>query len=202
MNAKPFAPKLFAVSVSCSIWPCVAQAKPLAFSAFTTPPAVSTADRNTLNLLSLKSVVKSTNSIPNRVSGLSTPNRSIASMYGIRGNGVGIFSPRAASQTCASKPSINAYISSRSMKLISKSICVNSGCRSARKSSSRKHFANWKYRSTPATINICLNCCGDCGNAKNLPGLTRDGTRYSRAPSGVLLNRIGVSTSRKPFASK
>ena len=32
----------------------------------------------------------------------------------------------------------------------SMSICVNSGCRSARKSSSRKHFAIWKYFSTPA----------------------------------------------------
>lgn len=34
--------------------------------------------------------------------------------------------------------------------------CVNSGCLSALKSSSRKHRAIWKYRSKPAAINICL----------------------------------------------
>jgi hypothetical protein len=35
-----------------------------------------------------------------------------------------------------------------------------------------------------------------------LPGCRRLGTRKSRAPSGVLLQRMGVSISRKPFSSK
>src|SRR5260370_3105592 len=30
----------------------------------------------------------------------------------------------------------------------------------------------------------CLNSCGDCGRAYQLPGLRRTGTRKSRAPSG------------------
>jgi len=40
--------------------------------------------------------------------------------------------------------------------------------RSARASSSRKHGAIWKYRSNPATIRSCLNCCGACGSGVRL----------------------------------
>ena len=39
---------------------------------------------------------------------------------------------------------------------------------------------------------------GDCGKAKKWPGRTREGTRKSRAPSGVDLISVGVSTSVKP----
>ena len=35
-----------------------------------------------------------------------------------------------------------------------------------------------------------------------LPGRERLGTRKSRAPSGVLLERIGVSISTKPCSSR
>ena len=42
-----------------------------------------------------------------------------------------------------------ANTSSRVANDISTSICVNSGWRSARRSSSRKHFTIWKYRSVP-----------------------------------------------------
>ncbi len=31
----------------------------------------------------------------------------------------------------------------------------------------------------------CLNSCGDCGSAYQLPGRSRTGTTKSRAPSGV-----------------
>ena len=48
---------------------------------------------------------------------------------------------------------------------ISRSICVNSGWRSARKSSSRKQRTIWKYLSKPLTIRSCLKICGDCGSA-------------------------------------
>ncbi len=47
-----------------------------------------------------------------------------------------------------------------------------------------------------------MNCCGDCGSAYTLPRCSREGTRKSRAPSGVLFVSIGVSTSTNPCASK
>ena len=51
----------------------------------------------------------------------------------------------------------------------------------------------------PATISSCLNSCGLCGRAYQLPGWSRAGTRKSRAPSGVERVRVGVSTSTKPW---
>ena len=54
---------------------------------------------------------------------------------------------------------------------ISRSIWVNSGCRSARRSSSRKQRTIWKYLSNPEIIRICLNSCGDCGKRVKAPGL-------------------------------
>ena len=53
----------------------------------------------------------------------------------------------------------------------------------------------------PATISNCLNNCGDCGRAYQLPGCNRTGTRKSRAPSGVERVRYGVSISKKPSPS-
>ena len=50
-------------------------------------------------------------------------------------------------------------------------------------------------------MSICLNSWGDWGRAKNVPGDRRDGTRKSRAPSGVDRVSVGVSTSTKPAAS-
>ena len=50
----------------------------------------------------------------------------------------------------------------------------------------------------PATISSCLNSCGLCGRAYQLPGCSRAGTRKSRAPSGVERVSVGVSTSTKP----
>ena len=49
----------------------------------------------------------------------------------------------------------------------------------------------------PATINNCLNSCGDCGSAYQEPGCNRTGTKKSLAPSGVERVRYGVSISRK-----
>ena len=48
---------------------------------------------------------------------------------------------------------------------ISMSTWVNSGWRSARRSSSRKQRTIWKYLSIPATIRICLKIWGDWGSA-------------------------------------
>ena len=75
------------------------------------------------------------------------------------------FSPRAAFQTRVQQPFDQRVHVLAVMKLISTSICVNSGWRSARRSSSRKHLGDLEIASTPATISICLNCCGDCGSA-------------------------------------
>ena len=47
-------------------------------------------------------------------------------------------------------------------------------------------------------MSSCLNSCGDCGRAYQEPGLSRAGTRKSRAPSGVLRVSVGVSISRNP----
>ena len=83
----------------------------------------------------------SCSSIPKRISGLSEPNLSIASCHVIRWIG---------SFTSMSSTSLNRYArnlsftsitSSTSTKESSISICVNSGCLSARRSSSRKHLA-------------------------------------------------------------
>ncbi len=46
-------------------------------------------------------------------------------------------------------------------------------------------------------MSSCLNSCGDCGSAYQEPGFSRAGTRKSRAPSGVDLVSVGVSTSTK-----
>jgi hypothetical protein len=67
---------------------------------------------------------------------LSVPNRRIASSYVIRG--IGVLRSWPASRHSATRiSSDSAMMSSWSMKLISMSSWVNSGCRSARKSSSR-----------------------------------------------------------------
>ena len=84
----------------------------------------------------------SNNSNPKRVSGLSEPNLSIASCQGIWING-GFTSTPAALKVSTIKPSTHLITSCCSTKDISRSIWVNSGCLSARKSSSRKHFAIW-----------------------------------------------------------
>src|SRR5918993_1668598 len=52
----------------------------------------------------------------------------------------------------------------------------------------------------PATISSCLNSCGLCGRAYQEPGLSRAGTRKSRAPSGVERVSVGVSISTKSRA--
>ena len=47
----------------------------------------------------------------------------------------------------------------------------------------------------------CFQSCGDCGKAKKEPGSLREGTRNSRAPSGVDGIKNGVSTSTNPLVS-
>ena len=71
----------------------------------------------------------------------------------------------ATSQTRCTSGSITSKMRSCCGNDISRSICVNSGWRSARRSSSRKQRTIWKYFSKPLTISSCLKICGDCGSA-------------------------------------
>ena len=83
--------------------------------------------------------------MPKRTSGLSTPKRSMASCHVRRGNGV-VMAPRKPLADHAEEMarSSTAKTSSSSTKDISRSSWVNSGWRSARRSSSRMQRAIWK----------------------------------------------------------
>ncbi|MBR1996893.1 MAG: hypothetical protein IJ993_00605, partial [Akkermansia sp.] len=48
-------------------------------------------------------------------------------------------------------------------------------------------------------MSSCLYCCGACGRALNVLGVRRLGTKKSRAPSGVLLERMYVNADRLRF---
>ncbi len=91
---------------------------------------------NTRNGVSLKYSATSTSSIPKRRSGLSEPNRRIASAYVMRGIGVATSTPMS-SHAALTTASPTSMTSSWSTNDISTSSWVNSGWRSARKSSSR-----------------------------------------------------------------
>src|SRR5205085_2019176 len=64
--------------------------------------------------------------------------------YAMRWHGIAIGTPSASSHSAVTSSSTSARKSSCETKDISRSICVNSGCRSSRRSSSRKHFTIWK----------------------------------------------------------
>ncbi len=67
----------------------------------------------------------------------------MASAYGIRGNGRGTSTPISA-KIAAMHGSIRLEDQLLVANEISTSTCVNSGWRSARRSSSRKHWTIWK----------------------------------------------------------
>ncbi len=90
--------------------------------------------------------------MPKRRSGLSLPYLAIDSSKGMRRNGRGISIPSTSFQSRTTSPSMTSKMSFCSTKLISTSIWVNSGCRSTRRSSSRKQRTIWKYRSNPAIM--------------------------------------------------
>ena len=141
IQAMPFAPFSAAMSASFSTSPRLQSPAPFALMAFTTPPDCATLE-NTLKPVSLTMSVMSCSSMPKRVSGRSLPKRSMASEYCMRCSGKTCSTPTASS-TSAITPSIMSMTSSPCTKLISMSTWVNSGWRSARRSSSRKHRAIW-----------------------------------------------------------
>ena len=141
--ARPFAPYVFANSTRASIFlrgiaPC-----PYALIPRTDPP-FSSAPVNTPNPQPLTTSLISFNSIPKRRSGLSEPKRFIASIHVIRRIGSFTSTSRISLNNFARSLSFTSITSSTSTKDNSISICVNSGCLSARRSSSRKHLAIWK----------------------------------------------------------
>mmetsp|Transcript_13138 Transcript_13138/g.44488 ORF Transcript_13138/g.44488 Transcript_13138/m.44488 type:complete len:337 (+) Transcript_13138:356-1366(+) len=106
-------------------------------------PTTYSASSNTLKFLPLTTSVSSCSFIPNRRSGLSMPYWSMASCQVIRGKG-GRSTPLVSLKSARIIDSKVRSTSSWVTKESSQSICVNSGCRSARSSSSRKHFTIWK----------------------------------------------------------
>ncbi len=90
------------------------------------------------------SSVRTTCSSPKRRSGLSLPYFAMDSSKFIRMNGVGTSMSRISFHSRWMRPSMMVKTSSWVTKLISTSIWVNSGCRSRRRSSSRKHLTIWK----------------------------------------------------------
>ena len=108
-----------------------------------TTPFASSASRNGANVVAANAGVSSWISIPKRRSGLSEPYLPIASLYGIRGSGSGTSTPisaKAALITGSIRPKTMSGVANE----ISTSTWVNSGWRSARRSSSRKQRAIWK----------------------------------------------------------
>ena len=135
----PFAPTCgrFTKSVSSSSCLRVYEAQP-----GTQIPPIYSALLNTAKSLVRARRVRSANFIPKRISGLSQPYCSIASCHVIRGN-AGISIPLISLKRWRIISSKIPSTSSRSTNDISQSIWVNSGWRSARRSSSRKHFTIW-----------------------------------------------------------
>jgi hypothetical protein len=108
--------------------------------ALTTPPAVN-AWSNTLTVLPATAALTSSSSSPNRTSGLSLPYLPMASAYVMRRKGVARSTPLTCLNMALTSPSMVPRMPSWSVQAISRSSCVNSGCRSARRSSSRKQRA-------------------------------------------------------------
>mmetsp|Transcript_6209 Transcript_6209/g.21831 ORF Transcript_6209/g.21831 Transcript_6209/m.21831 type:complete len:378 (+) Transcript_6209:175-1308(+) len=109
---------------------------------FTTPPA-STAFENTAKPHPRAASVTSYSSRPNLRSGLSEPYDPIASAYDMRRNGLGRSTPAASLNAAAVSSSARSMMASCGANATSMSSCVNSGCLSALRSSSRKHRATW-----------------------------------------------------------
>jgi len=77
------------------------------------------------------------------------------------------------------------------------SIWVNSGWRSARRSSSGSHFTIWKIPVVAGDHEELLDELGGLGQRRTAP-VHAAGNEVILAPSGVDLVRKGVSTSRNP----
>ena len=143
-NVSPPAPPAFTTSSYLRSWVPEISAPPAITIAAAVPPGILAPFAITLRGERAHRSVTSTNSRPNRTSGLSLPNRPIDSRNVSRGNGSLSSTPRHSRHMAANRPSTAAKTSFSVTKLISRSICVCSGWRSARRSSSRRQRASWK----------------------------------------------------------
>jgi hypothetical protein len=101
------------------------------------------APEKTLKSTSFITSVRSVNSIFTRMSGLSEPYLPIASEKFITGNGFGRSMSSVFLKILRIMSSNRSRISCSFRNEVSQSIWVNSGWRSARRSSSRKHLVIW-----------------------------------------------------------
>ncbi len=93
--------------------------------------------------------------------------------------------PRISLNKCLAIPSKRLMTSSCSTKDISQSICVNSGWRSARRSSSRKHLLSGSNGHTGNHQQAVSVSAGTAAGRRTVPGSCVKERRKSRAPSGV-----------------
>ena len=147
-RASPFAPIPLAISSSLSVSVRDSPALAGTTTALTIWPAAGRAKLDHMGMpappCSATMRVKSTCFMPKRRSGLSFPYSRIDCSYGMRKNGFLISTPSASRHSAVTSSSTTVNTSSCDTNDISRSICVNSGCRSRRRSSSRKHFTIWK----------------------------------------------------------
>src|SRR2546422_4028558 len=76
----------------------------------------------------------------------------------MRGNGLAISTPSTSRQSAVTSSSTAAKTSSWVTNDISRSICVNSGCRSRRRSSSRKDRKSTRLNSSHGYISYAVFC--------------------------------------------
>mmetsp|Transcript_24006 Transcript_24006/g.71211 ORF Transcript_24006/g.71211 Transcript_24006/m.71211 type:complete len:281 (-) Transcript_24006:12-854(-) len=143
MNARPAAP---AATASAATSPLglrrlLEMALPSGTRQQRTVPPSSSAAEKTRKPHPRTASDRSDSSSPYRKSGLSLPYLSIASSYVMRRNGAWMSMPATFLNTAATSPSISVWICTSSINATSRSSCVNSGWRSARRSSSRKQRA-------------------------------------------------------------
>ena len=121
--------------------------------------------------------------------------------YDIRRNGVRGRRPASAPERGDDRRSTRSSTSSCSANASSRSSWLNSNCRSARRSSSRQQRGDLVVAVDAADHEQLLEELRALRQREERPGLQSVGTRKSRAPSGVGLPMIGVSTSTKPAVS-
>ena len=143
-NERPAPPASFTMSSYLRSCVPVIPAPPGIVIAAPTPPSLRAPSAITLRGERAWMAEVSMSSRPKRRSGLSEPKRLMASRKVSRGKGVRISVPRHSFHRARNRPSTASNTSSSLTKLISRSIWVCSGWRSARRSSSRRQRASWK----------------------------------------------------------
>lgn len=115
-----------------------------------------------------QSRLRSTSSMPKRMSGRSQPKRSMASFHGMRCSGNSCSTP-AASRTSLNTPSIMVddvvLLNERHLDVDLSELRLAVGRAGPRRGSSEQSGSSARCQ---PTMSICLNCCGLCGSAVEL----------------------------------